>query len=225
MSPEWYFRANFRTMTHTFLMDVRLLILETKLCHDLLFAHFMVRLVLARVHLNTRCWMATPRLNCSCMITQSGFTHSVNSCVYWQYHFRKVFWYTDSPQSIIFHTKNCFLLNVEFFQKFRWKNGYFSIFSCLTCQHSMYEVNCCFDTHYLRLIAVATRQMSCKFVNTFYSCRKKNLVYFFWTWCIWIALSQLKYSESSARSSLISMSKALILVSLASCQDIWVSWY
>ena len=42
MSPEWYFPANFRTMAHTFLIDVRLLILETKLCHDLLFAHSLV---------------------------------------------------------------------------------------------------------------------------------------------------------------------------------------
>ena len=36
-------------MAHTFLIDVRLLILETKLCNDLLFAHFMVRLALARI--------------------------------------------------------------------------------------------------------------------------------------------------------------------------------
>ena len=49
MSPEWYFPANFRTMAHTFLIDVWLLVLETKLCHDLLFAFFMVRLALARI--------------------------------------------------------------------------------------------------------------------------------------------------------------------------------
>jgi len=48
MSPEQYFPANFCTMAQTFLIDVQLLILETKLCHDL-FAHFMVHLALARI--------------------------------------------------------------------------------------------------------------------------------------------------------------------------------